>query len=195
QETWQGYAKQKQAGIDKASSQWVLVLDADERVTPGLKSEILQAISENRCAGFYLPRKNFFLGRWIRYSGWWPDYTLRLFKKEKGFMEDREVHEKIVVNGITGYMKNPMEHYTYRTLTDFLKKMEEYADLSSRELEKKGNRPGLISLALRPLFTFTKMFFLRKGFLDGSHGLILAILYGYYTFLKYAKVWEKVKKW
>jgi glycosyltransferase involved in cell wall biosynthesis len=193
QEQWQGYARQKQAGINRASLPWVLILDADERVTPDLKSEISHAISDNRHDGFYLPRKNFFLGRWIRHGGWWPDYTLRLFRKERGFIEDREVHEKVVVKNRTGYLKHPMEHYTSRTLSDFLKKMEEYSTLSSRELGKKGHMPGLLSLALRPLFTFVKMFFIRRGFLDGSYGLILSLLYSYYTFLKYAKAWERLR--
>lgn len=193
QEEWQGYAKQKQTGITRASLPWVLILDADERVTPELKSEISYAISDTNSNGFYLPRKNFFLGRWIRHGGWWPDYTLRLFRKERGFIEDREVHEKVVVKDRTGYLKNPMEHHTSRTLSDFLKKMEKYSTLSSRELCKKGHKPGLLSLTLRPLFTFLKMFFIRRGFLDGVYGLILSLLYSYYTFLKYAKAWERLR--
>jgi hypothetical protein len=147
-------------------------------------------LSDKTHSGFYIPRKNFFLGRWIRHGGWWPDYTLRLFRKDSSFMEEREVHEKVVVKGSTGYLKNPLEHYTSRTLSDFLKKQEEYSTLSSKELGRKDLRLGIFSLTLRPLFTFFKMFFLRRGFLDGKYGLILALLYGYYTFLKYAKIWE-----
>jgi len=193
QEEWRGYAKQKQAGIDRASLPWVLILDADERLTPELKSEISQALSDNRCSGFYVPRKNFFLGRWIRRGGWWPDYTLRLFKKDRAYMEDREVHEKVIVKGKTGYLKNPVEHHTSKSLSDFLSKMEAYATLSAREMEKEGHKPRFLSLALRPLMTFLKMFLLRRGFLDGAYGLILSLIYSYYTFLKYAKAWERLR--
>ena len=190
QEEWKGYAKQKQKGIDRASMPWVLILDADERLTPELKSEISQALDEKSHSGFYIPRKNFFLGRWIRHGGWWPDYTLRLFRKDKAYVEEREVHERVVVKGSTKCLKNPMEHYTSRTLSEFIKKLDDYSTLSARELSRQNFRPGLLSLTLRPFLTFSKMFFLRLGFLDGQYGLILSLLYSYYTFLKYAKTLE-----
>ncbi len=194
QEEWKGYAKQKQKGIDRASMPWVLILDADERLTPELKSEIFTALDDKSDSGFYIPRKNFFLGRWIRHGGWWPDYTLRLFRKDRAYIEEREVHEKVVVKGSTKYLKNSMEHHTSRTLSDFLKKIEDYSTLSAKEIGRKGIKPGILSLIVRPLFTFSKMFFLRLGFLDGKHGLILSLLYSYYTFLKYVKAWEKGEK-
>ncbi|MEW6001465.1 MAG: glycosyltransferase family 2 protein [Nitrospirota bacterium] len=192
-EKWRGYARQKQAGIDRASMPWVLILDSDERLTPELRSEISQAISNDNAGGFYIPRKNFFLGKWIRHSGWWPDYTLRLFLRNRAFVQEREVHEKVVVKGTTGYLKHPMEHYTYRTLSDFLRKMENYSTLSAKEMKRRGLKPNFLSISVRPFFTFIKMFFLRQGFLDGFHGLILSVLYSYYTFLKYAKAWEEAK--
>jgi glycosyltransferase involved in cell wall biosynthesis len=189
-EEWQGYAKQKQKGIYKASMPWVLILDADERLTPELRSEISIVLENKTYNGFYIPRKNFFLGKWIRHGGWWPDYTLRLFRKDMAFMQDREVHEKVVVRGSTGYLKNPMEHYTSRSLSDFIKKLENYSTLSAREMVQKDFMPGIFSLIFRPLFTFFKMFFLRRGFLDGKYGLILSLLYSYYSFSKYTKLWE-----
>lgn len=191
QHEWMGYARQKQMAVDYANGPWVLILDADERLTAELKDEIRETLSGTDYHGFYLPRKNFFLGKWIRHSGWWPDHTLRLFRKDKAFLEDREVHEKVIVNGPAGYLKNPLEHYTYRTISDFLKKMENYSTLAAKEIRKKSGGTGLFSVTVRPAFTFLKMFFLRRGFLDGSHGLLLALLYSYYTFLKYVKVWEK----
>lgn len=190
QEEWKGYAKQKQRGVDRASMPWVLILDADERLTPELESEISNALDDSNTSGFYIPRKNFFLGRWIRHGGWWPDYTLRLFRKDKAFIEEREVHEKVVVQGSTKYLKNPMEHHTSRTISDFLKKLEDYSTLSAKEIGRRGCRPGILSLTFRPFLTFSKMFFLRLGFLDGKYGLILSLLYSYYTFLKYVKAWE-----
>jgi glycosyltransferase involved in cell wall biosynthesis len=194
QEEWKGYAHQKQKGIDKASLPWVLILDADERITQELKTEIVTALEDKNCSGFYIPRKNFFLSRWIRHGGWWPDYTLRVFRKDRAYIEKREVHEKVVIHGSTRYLKNPMEHYTARTLSDFLVKLEHYSSLSAKEIYGKGIRPGILSLTVRPFFTFLKMFFLRMGFLDGKSGLILSLLYSYYTFLKYAKAWEREKK-
>lgn len=194
QHEWQGYARQKQMAVDYAKKPWVLILDADERVTPELESEIMEKIAIERSAGFYIPRKNFFLGKWIRYSGWWPDYTLRLFKKDVSFVEPREVHEKVVVNGATDYLKNPLEHYTYRTISDYIKKMETYSTLSAKEILSKNPQPSSLFLTFRmltsPIFTFLKMFFIKQGFRDGLHGLMLAILYSFYAFLKYAKTWE-----
>jgi glycosyltransferase involved in cell wall biosynthesis len=194
QHEWQGFAKQKQMAMDYAEKQWVLILDADEQVTPELKSEIVEKIKNGSVGGFYMPRKNFFLGRWIRHGGWWPDYTLRLFRKDISHLQQREVHEKVVVNGSLGYLKKPLEHYTYDTISDFIRKMENYSTLSVKELSDKGDTASIISILMNPVFTFIKMFFLRQGFRDGIHGFILAILYSFYTFLKYAKVWEKKKK-
>lgn len=190
QQEWAGYAKQKQAAVDLATKEWVLILDADERVTPELKRELAGKIGEGIRDGFYLPRKNFFLGKWIRHSGWWPDYTLRLFRKEVSHVEYREVHEKVVVKGSVGYLEEPMEHYTYRTIAEYLRKMEQYSTLSANELCMKKTTP-LLSIMVNPVLVFIKMFLLRQGFRDGMHGFILAGLYSVYTFLKYAKIWEK----
>jgi glycosyltransferase involved in cell wall biosynthesis len=190
QHDWEGYSRQKQKTVDYSKGPWVLILDADERLTPELRNEIEQSVKETDYNGFYLPRKNYFLGRWIRHSGWWPDHTLRLFRKDKAKFEEREVHEKVVLEGKAGYLKNPMEHYTYRSISEFIKKMENYSNLASIEIRRRSGRAGLYSVTVRPLATFIKMFFLRLGFLDGVHGLILAALYSYYTFLKYAKTWE-----
>ncbi|RJQ24048.1 MAG: glycosyltransferase family 2 protein [Nitrospiraceae bacterium] len=188
---WEGFARQKQKAVDYTKGVWVLILDADERVTPELKTEIVAAISDTESSGFYIPRENYFIGKWIKHGGWWPDYTLRLFRKDKGRFEIREVHEKIIVDGRTGYLKNPLRHYTYRSVSDFVSRMEKYSALAAREIIKKSGKAGLFSLTVRPLSTFLKMYFLRLGFLDGTRGLMLAVFYGYYTFLKYAKTWEK----
>lgn len=191
QHEWQGFARQKQTAVDYAEGPWVLILDADERVTPDLKSEIIQNIEHSNYVGYYLPRENYFIGKWIKHSGWWPDNTLRLFKKDKGRLESREVHEKVVVEGNVGYLKYPLKHYTYRRISDFVERMERYSTLAAIEIRKNSGRSGLFSLTAKPLATFIKMFILRLGFLDGTRGLLLAILYSYYTFLKYAKTWEK----
>lgn len=190
QKEWEGYAKQKQSAVDLAASPWIFILDADERFTPELKAEVISAIKENSHDGFYVPRKNFFMGRWIRHGGWRPDYTLRLFRENAGRVEDREVHEKVIVNGSVAYLKNPLVHYTYNSVSDYLKRMDVYSTLAAKELKKDGVVPNVLDFLMRPLVTFIKMFFLRFGFLDGRYGLVLAMLYSYYTFLKFAKTWE-----
>jgi glycosyltransferase involved in cell wall biosynthesis len=190
QSAWEGFAKQKQKAIDLAEREWVLLLDADERMTPELKFEIAEKISDGRFAGFYLPRKNFFLDKWIRHSGWWPDHTLRLFRKEVSRMQQREVHERVIVNGPVDCLKNPLEHHTYRTISEYVAKMESYSSLSVKEWD--GRKAGALwSMIVHPPFTFVRMFLLQQGFRDGVHGLVLAVLYSFYTFLKYAKAWEK----
>jgi glycosyltransferase involved in cell wall biosynthesis len=194
QKEWTGYARQKQAAVDLAAGPWVFILDADERFTPELKAEVINAIKENSHDGFYVPRKNFFMGRWIRHGGWQPDYTLRLFRKSAGKVESREVHEKVIVNGSVSYLKNPLVHYTYNSVSDYLKRMDIYSELAAKELKKTGVAPNMLDFLIRPLITFIKMFFFRFGFLDGRYGLVLALLYSYYTFLKYAKTWEMKQK-
>jgi glycosyltransferase involved in cell wall biosynthesis len=191
QHQWEGFAQQKQKAVDHAGGEWILILDADERVTPELKTEIKSAISNADCNGYYIPRENYFIGKWIRHGGWWPDHTLRLFKKNKGHFEVREVHEKVAVEGKTAYLINPLKHYTYRSISDFVLRADNYSTLAAREIKKYSGNAGLFSFTIKPLATFIKMYFLRRGFLDGTRGLILALLYSYYTLLKYVKAWER----
>lgn len=191
QHKWQGFARQKQTAVDYAEGPWVLILDADERVTPELKAEILENISSTDLNGFYMPRENYFIGERIRHGGWWPDHTLRLFKKDKGKLGPREVHEIVLVEGSTACLKNPLRHYTYRSVSDFVERMERYSTLAASEMRKNTGRAGIFSLTIKPPFTFIKMYFLRLGVLDGTRGFMLAVLYSFYTFLKYAKTWEK----
>ena len=191
QHEWQGFARQKQTAVDYAEGPWVLILDADERVTPELKSEILKNISGTDIDGFYMPRENYFIGKRIRHGGWWPDHTLRLFKKDRGKLGPREVHEKVVVEGSTGYLKHPLRHHTYRSVSDFVERMERYSTLAAQEIRRESGCAGLFSLMIKPPVTFIKMYFLRFGLLDGTRGFMLAVLYSFYTFLKYAKTWEK----
>lgn len=188
---WLGFARQKQKAIELAECPWVFILDSDERFTDSLWTEIEEILSSNTpYNGYFVPRKNFFLGKWIRHGGWWPDYTLRFFLKEYAKIKERKVHERVEVKGRTGYLKNYLEHYTYNTIGDFLKKNEIYATLSAEELKKEMKKASMGKLCLNPLATFLKMFLLRLGFLDGIHGFILASLYSHYTFLKYLKLWE-----
>ena len=188
---WQGFSRQKQTAVDYAEGEWVLLLDADERVTDDLRQEITDVLLNTDCNGFYVPRKNFFIGTWIRHGGWWPDHTLRLFRKNRGHLVPREVHEQVAVDGKVGYLKNPLKHYTYASISDYLNRMDRYSSLASIEIRKKHGSAGPILLVVKPISMFLKMYILRRGFLDGTYGFLLAALYSYYTLSKYAKTWEK----
>jgi len=192
QESWKGFARQKNCAVEKATGDWILSLDADERITVPLKEEIEETMGrKDAFHGYFIARKNFFSGQWIRHGGWYPDYCLRLFKKGSGRFEERAVHEKVVITGSTGYLSNPLEHYTYRSVADYLIRMERYSRLAALEIAE-AKRPLLWSaLTLRPAFTFLNMYLLRGGFLDGKKGLFLAASYAYYTFLKYYRFSEK----
>jgi glycosyltransferase involved in cell wall biosynthesis len=186
---WSGFAGQKQKALSLTSQEWVLVLDADERVSDPLKGEIMEVLSGNPlCDGYRIARKNFFGDRWIRHGGWWPDYTLRLFRRDRGSFVPREVHESIDVDGETGYLRNPILHYTYKDTKDFLGRMETYARLGAKELHRNGRRAYITDILLRPFATFVRMYFLRLGFLDGIFGLKLACLYSLYTYRKYSEL-------
>lgn len=188
---WEGFAPQKAWALDQTRGEWVLNLDADERVTPALRDEIQKVLAEpGPYQGYYLPRKNFFGGQWIRYGGWYPDHVLRLFRREKGHYPDRLVHERVVVDGEVGYLRAPLEHYTYRDVGDYLLRLHRYTDLAARQMLREGRRGRSFDLIARPLFTFWEKYMLRQGFRDGNVGLILAGLQAFYVFSKFARLME-----
>ena len=190
-EEWKGFSRQKNSALEKTRNEWVLSLDADERVSPDLRQEIEWTLEGNPlCDGYYIARKNFFLGRWIRHCGWYPDYNLRLFRKDRGRFGERAVHEQVELEGKVGYLKNPLEHITYRSLSDFLKRMDRYSTLAAREMRSEGRRYHFYNACFRPPFTFLQMYLLRAGFLEGYLGFLLSILYSFYTFAKYSKLKE-----
>jgi glycosyltransferase involved in cell wall biosynthesis len=183
---WRGFAGTKQFALDQARMQWVFSLDADERVGPALKEEILAVVrADGPLAGYRVPRKNYFCGRWIRRLGWYPDYTLRLFKREQGRFRAREVHEEVAVAGPVGVLKTPLEHYSYRSISEYVTRMDRYARLAAQELARAGRRPYPGELVWRPFFTFLHLYLVRLGFLEGTPGYTLAVLAGMYKFLKY----------
>jgi glycosyltransferase involved in cell wall biosynthesis len=189
-----GYGKLRNIAIDHASHNWILSLDADERVTEPLKMEILQELQKGPSAdGYSIPRKSHFLGYWVRHCGWYPDYrSMQLFHKAKGRYTEvlNDDHLDLVPGGRRGYLKSPILHYTYHDLDQYLAKMDRYTTLKAQQMVKDGRRFHAHQLLTHPLFTFLKMYIFRQGFRDGHIGLILSILYTYYTFVKYAKLWE-----
>ena len=183
---WEGFGRTKNYALDQTRGDWVFSLDTEERVPPVLKDEILGVVaSDGPLAGYRVPRKNYFCGRWIRHLGWYPDYTLRLFRRGLGRFRDREVHEEVEVAGPVGVLQHPLEHYSYRSVSEYVTRMDRYARLAAVELAKRGRRPFPGELFFRPFFTFLHLYVLRRGFLEGATGYDLAVLMSMYKFLKY----------
>lgn len=188
-EPWKGFGPQKNSALDKAENDWVLSIDADERVTQELAREIASLpLFEPGAVGYRIPRKSFFGKRWVRHGGWYPDYTIRLWRRGAGRFVDRSVHEVVRVEGNVGTLRGDLLHHTYMDTADFVERMNRYSTLGAAELRKQGSRGMTFDLLFRPPFTFFRMYVLRLGFLDGALGFRLAVLYAMYTFLKYAKL-------
>ncbi|MFH1684331.1 MAG: glycosyltransferase family 2 protein [Candidatus Margulisiibacteriota bacterium] len=192
---------------------WILIIDSDEVMTPELKDEILKRAGREKYLGYYFPRKNFFLGKWIRHGGWYPDWNIKLFKKGSGRFEDKSVHAEAVISGSVGYMKNPIIHYPRESIGDYLKHMDQFTTWRAQDIYKsqsgemevelvslpKLSRPLLKFiwrwLPFKPFWRFIWFYVLKLGFLDGYRGFLLALLWGFDLYLSYAKCWElKVKE-
>lgn len=192
QDPWRGFAGHKNLAVERCRHSWVFVLDADERMTAALRQEIEGVLADpGALDGYVVPRRNYFLGQWIRGGGWHPDKSLRLFRKERGRFAERPVHESVLVDGRVGTLLSPLEHFTYDSISGFLTRMERYAMLAGDELYAAGRRVRVIDVILRPGWTFLRMYLLQRGFVDGWRGLLLAGLYACYTFAKYARLWER----
>ncbi|MCB1175169.1 MAG: glycosyltransferase family 2 protein [Leptospiraceae bacterium] len=187
-----GYVNQKNFCISKARFQWIIVVDADEIVPPELAREIQESVAEGetRYHAFRLPRMSHYLGRWIRYSGWYPDYNIRLFQNGLARFQGGTVHEFVVPDGPVGTMQNHLEHYSYRDISDHLARIDTYSTLIAQDKFQKGRRSSIIWAMLKGLGKFCITWFYRGGFLDGRAGLVIAVLGSYYNFLKYVKLWE-----
>jgi len=188
---WQGFGKQKEIARTKASYDWVLSVDADEVVSEKLKEEIKSVINKNDSLdGYYIPRLSNFLGRWIKHSGWYPDYVLRLFRKHQARFDDSPVHEKLILDGKAGFLRNEIRHYTDPDISHYLSKMDKYTTLSSQKLLAEGKSLTLFDLLFRPMAIFFKMYLFKSGFLDGWQGFLLACFSSFHVFVKYAKLWH-----
>ncbi len=183
----------KNFGFTKASCEWILCLDDDERVTPELQKEIKQVLQGNNNAdGYYIPRKNIIFGKWIEHAGWYPDPQLRLFRRERGKFEEKHVHEMIKIDGKVEYLKEPMLHYNYQTVSQFLHKMSNiYVPNEAEVLISEGYKVKFEDSIKFPLKEFLTRFFAQEGYKDGFHGLMLSVLMAFYHFCIFALVWEK----
>ena len=188
---WPGFAAQKNFAIEHAEGDWILSLDADEQVTPELRERVRSIlVADGPADGYALPRRNMFWGRWVRHGGLYPDSQLRLFRRRAGRFVGDGVHESVNVDGRVERMGEALVHHSYRGLEDFVTRSNRYSTLAAQELIRRGRRVRLPDLVLRPLGRFLSMYIIRLGFLDGWRGLVLAVLYADYVFLRMAKAWE-----
>jgi len=185
---WQGFGVQKNRALSYASLDWVLSIDADERVTPELRSQLTKAIEEGSTNGFLVPRLSQFCGRFIRHSGWYPDYVLRLFRRAKGRFSDDMVHERVMLEGTAGKLSSPLLHYSYLNKADVKRKTEQYAKAGAIQMLKTGKSASFADAPLRAGWAFVRTYCLRLGFLDGIAGFNIAIMNARTTYLKYSQL-------
>jgi glycosyltransferase involved in cell wall biosynthesis len=188
---WPGHVAQKEFAIRQARHDWVLCLDADERVSPALAKEIeeLREGAFADAAGFYVPRLSRYLGREVRHGTWYPDWKLRLFDRRRGRWGGRDPHDRVELDGPTRRLAGDLLHDPYRSLAEHLATIDRYTTIMAEELHAEGRRARLLDLALRPPLRFLGFYVWRLGFLDGWRGLVLAHLAAHYVWLKYAKLW------
>ncbi len=188
QEKWQGYGRQKNLCADRTSHNWVLNIDADEVVSPECAKAIQVELKNGPGHPLYqFPRKNFFGDRWVRFGGWYPDKISRLYDKTKISFKESKVHEKLTPDNDSGLIGEPLLHYSYEGLTDYMDRLNRYSTLFAEEKGQSGWTAGCSHLYLRPPLTFFKNFIVRQGFRDGFLGMFLALSAAFYTYLKYAK--------
>lgn len=190
QREYENSASQKNWAIPQASHEWILLVDADERVTPELQEEIKKILQKPDKDAYWIYRKNFLMGRALHYSGWQGDKVIRLFRKSKCRYEDKQVHAEVIVNGSTGFIQKKLHHHTYSGLDSYLAKAYRYSTWGAYDRVPKTKRITLYHLLLKPMFTFFKMYFLRLGILDGKVGFILAAHSAHYIFERSLKIWR-----
>ncbi len=196
QEPWRGFGLQKNAAIDRATSDWVLSLDADEEVSSELAAEIQALLAcQPSFTAYRIPRLNHFLGRPLRHGGYWPDPKLRLFRRGAARFQNRAVHETLETSAPIGLLKHPLLHHCYPTLQDYIEHMNRYSTIGAEMLVASGRRrPSLAwNAILNPVATFLYNYVFRLGFLDGREGLLQHLNHSVYIHWKYAKAWHAAK--
>ena len=192
QRPWTGYRDQKAFAHSQATQDWVLLIDADEQIPGELRDEIREALDRagDRYAGFAMPRLVFFLNRWWRRGGWYPDFDVRLFRRDLGTWGGSDPHEKILVNGAVARLRQPLHHFSYRNIHDHLERINRFTSISSSELAKAGKSWHWMDALARPALRFFYSYVWKRGFLEGFAGFYVAMTAAVYVFLKYAKLWE-----
>jgi glycosyltransferase involved in cell wall biosynthesis len=186
---WQGFGPQKNFALMLAGGDWVLSIDADERVTPALAQQIRDAIATNRAIAYRFPRQSYFCGRRMRHSGWSPDYVLRLFRRGHARFSDDLVHERVICEGPVARLSQPLIHHPVLRLEDALSRMDRYSTAGAEMLVESGRRVSFMTGIVRGFWTFIRTYFLRAGFLDGREGFLLAVANAEGTYYRYMKAW------
>lgn len=185
---WPGFGSQKNRALALATKPWVLSIDADERVTPELQAEIMQTLTRPAFDGYQIARLSEFCGKKIRHSGWWPDYVVRLFRRELGAFDNAPVHEQVLVQGRVGKLKAWFLHFPFDDLDALVAKINRYSGDAAKMMSLKGRRVGVFGLIKHSVWTFIRIYVLRRGFLDGRHGFVLAVTAASGSFLRYSKL-------
>ena len=193
QNEWLGFGKMKNSAVTFCANRWVLSIDADEVVTPELKQAILDLPDEPPVAAYAVNRLSRFLGQWIRFCGWHPDWVIRLFDRERARFNERAVHEAVQTEGDTGRLNGLLLHYTYNSMEQYIQKLNHYTTLAAEEAVAAGKRGSIFGAVVRANAAFFRMFFLKSGFRDGWHGLLLCLCSAFYVLTKYVKIWRAVR--
>jgi glycosyltransferase involved in cell wall biosynthesis len=191
---WNGFGPQKNFALSLAGGDWILSLDADERVSAALAAEIRQAIGQGRADGYEMPRRSSFLGREMRHSGWYPDYVLRLFRRDKARFSDDLVHERVICDGPVARLREALTHYPVLRLEDALSRMDRYSTASAEMFVASGKRIWFTTGITHGLFAFFKTYVLRAGFLDGREGFLLAVAIAEGSYYRYMKAWLQARR-
>jgi len=188
QRPFDDFARQRNAAMDLAAHDWILFVDADERVTPELAAEVRQTVQQPEHDGYFVPRFNYIFGKVIRHTGWYPDYQMRLLdRRQARYDEDVPVHEVVrLVRGQPGYLRQHFVHHNYQSLRQFFRKQERYSDFEAQQLRAGGPVPAR-SLLSMPVREFARRYWQLQGYRDGGHGLLLSLLMAYFTFRRYQK--------
>jgi glycosyltransferase involved in cell wall biosynthesis len=187
--SWKGFGPQKNYALSLAHGDWVLSIDADERVTPALAQAIKAAIATGAADGYEIPRRSTFCGRMMRHSGWFPDRVLRVFRRDKGRFSDDAVHERVICDGRIARLKEPLLHYPVARLEDAIRRMDSYSTLGAERIAASDRKVSFFSGIAHGAFTFFRIYVLRLGFLDGAEGFLLAVANAEGTYYRYMKAW------
>ena len=191
QHEYESPAAQKNWAIPQARHEWVLIVDADEWVTEEAAEEIRRRIAApDERNGYEVKRRNFFLGKEVRYSGWQNDWVLRLFRRDRGRYRERRIHERLEVDGPVGRLRGRLIHHPYRSLDDYWRKLRRYAEWNAQEARRRGARASPAYMMVHPALRFLKAYLIQGGFLDGAHGLVVCLLTAVYAAAKDVRVWE-----
>lgn len=191
---WEGHIGQKNYAVGQTTGQWVLSLDADERVSAKLREEIQRALSNPVADGYAIPRLVYYINRWIRHCGWYPARKVRLFRRDKGRWTGENPHDRIELEGRCENLNGDIYHLSFDSISEHLQTIDHFTEIAAREKAAKNERAGFWPIVFRPPVTFIKMYFLKLGFLDGLPGFILSILSTYHVFCKYVKISEMSRR-